>query len=78
MPQSGTPILTSVGASGQRSQDDIRVQHIAGTTMLRSDSIFPQQRLLVREDVELFLAEAFRRDGVVRAILHGLPGIGYS
>lgn len=45
---------------------------------VRSDSIFPQQRLLVRDDVELFLAEAFNRDGVVRAVLHGLPGIGCS
>jgi len=45
--------------------------------MLRSDLIFLQQRLLVRNDVESFLTEAFGRDGAVRVVLHGLPGIGY-
>lgn len=66
-------------ASFQRSQDIIRAERIRGpTTMLRNDSLFPQQRLLVRDDVELFLANAFHRDGVIRAVLHGLPGIGYS
>jgi hypothetical protein len=45
--------------------------------MLRSDSIFPYQRLLVRDDVESFLSKAFRQDGVIRAVLHGLLGAGY-
>jgi hypothetical protein len=45
--------------------------------MLRSDSIFPYQRLLVRDDVESFLTNAFCQDGVIRAVLHGLPGAGY-
>jgi methyl coenzyme M reductase subunit D len=47
-----------------------------GTALLRSDSIFPQQRLLIRQDVESFLTEAFHRSGIVRAVLHGLPGVG--
>lgn len=45
---------------------------------LRSDSIFLPQRLLVREDLELFLTEALKREGVVRVVLHGLPGTGKS
>jgi nucleoside phosphorylase len=44
--------------------------------MLRSDSIFLQERLLVRADIESFLVEAFSCNGHVRVILHGLPGVG--
>jgi hypothetical protein len=47
-----------------------------GLPMLRSDSIFLQERLLVRENVQSFLAEALSCSGHVRVILHGLPGIG--
>jgi hypothetical protein len=47
-----------------------------GLPMLRSDSIFLQERLLVRENVQSFLAEALSCTGHVRVILHGLPGIG--
>ena len=44
--------------------------------MLRSDSIFLQERLLVRADVQSFLTKAFSCSGHVRVVLHGLPGIG--
>lgn len=47
-----------------------------GLPMLRSDSIFLQERLLVRADVQSFLTEALSCNGRVRVILHGLPGIG--
>jgi hypothetical protein len=47
-----------------------------GLPMLRSDSIFLQERLLVRENVQSFLTEALSCSGHVRVILHGLPGIG--
>lgn len=47
-----------------------------GLPMLRSDSIFLQERLLVRADVHSFLTEALSCNGHVRVILHGLPGIG--
>jgi hypothetical protein len=50
-----------------------------GTTnllYLRSGSIFLQERLLVRTDVQSFLTEALSCSGHVRVILHGLPGIG--
>jgi hypothetical protein len=59
-------------------QDVAEASPAAGLVqMLRSDSIFLPQRLLHRSDVNLFLDETFRRDGVVRALLHGLPGVGY-
>ncbi|KAF3158656.1 hypothetical protein TWF788_004544 [Orbilia oligospora] len=47
-------------------------------TVLHSDSIFLQERLLVREDILSFLTEAFNGDGSARVVLHGLPGIGKS
>ena len=47
-----------------------------GLPMLRSDSIFLQERLLVRADVQSFLTKAFSCSGHVRVVLHGLPGIG--
>jgi hypothetical protein len=47
-----------------------------GLPMLRSDSIFLQERLLVRENVQSFLTGALSCSGHVRVILHGLPGIG--
>ena len=47
-----------------------------GFPMLRSDSIFLQERLLVRANVQSFLTQAFSCTGHVRVILHGLPGIG--
>ena len=47
-----------------------------GLSMLRSDSIFLQERLLVLADVQSFLTEALTCNEHVRAILHGLPGIG--
>ena len=47
-----------------------------GFPMLRSDSIFLQERLLVLADVQSFLTEALSCDEHVRVILHGLPGIG--
>ncbi|MCJ1438071.1 hypothetical protein MMC27_007458 [Xylographa pallens] len=49
-----------------------------GLPMLRSDSIFLQERLLVRADIQSFLTEALSCNGNVRVILHGLPGIGKS
>jgi len=47
-----------------------------GLPMFRSDSIFPQERLLVRANVQSFLTQALSCSGHVRVILHGLPGIG--
>jgi hypothetical protein len=47
-----------------------------GLPLLRSDSIFLQEPLLVRDDVHSFLTEALSCNGHVRVILHGLPGIG--
>ena len=47
-----------------------------GLPMLRSDSIFLQERLLVLADVQSFLTEALSCDEHVRVILHGLPGVG--
>lgn len=56
----------------------MKAKHLSGTdVLLRSDSIFSQQRLIPREDVKKFLADAFRGAGIVRAVLNGLPGIGY-
>ncbi|KAH3958541.1 hypothetical protein HBH98_078060 [Parastagonospora nodorum] len=53
-------------------------QGIANLLDLRSGSIFLQERLLARTDVQSFLTEAFSCSGHVRVILHGLPGIGKS
>lgn len=47
-----------------------------GLPILRSDSIFLQQRLLARDDIQSFLIRALSCSGRVRVILHGLPGIG--
>jgi hypothetical protein len=47
-----------------------------GLPMLRSDSVFLQERLLVLADVQSFLTEALSCNEHVRVILHGLPGIG--
>lgn len=47
-----------------------------GLPIFRSDSIFLQERLLVRDDVQSFLTEALSCSGHARVILHGLPGIG--
>ncbi|RVD80592.1 uncharacterized protein DFL_008487 [Arthrobotrys flagrans] len=47
-------------------------------TTLHSDSIFLQQRLLVREDILSFLMGVFYEKGSVRVALHGLPGVGKS
>ncbi|KAF3274689.1 hypothetical protein TWF970_007676 [Orbilia oligospora] len=47
-------------------------------TVLHSDSIFLQPRLLVREDILSFLTGAINGDGSARVVLHGLPGIGKS
>jgi hypothetical protein len=55
----------------------MKAKHHSGTSILRSDSIFSQQRLIPREDVKEFLADAFRGAETVRAVIHGLPGIGY-
>jgi hypothetical protein len=63
-----------------RLKEEIQKRQCGQATMnllgLRSDSIFLQERLLVRADVESFLTEAFSCSGRVRVILHGLPGIG--
>ena len=47
-----------------------------GLPILRSDSIFLQERLLVHVNVQTFLTEALSCNGHVRVILHGLPGTG--
>lgn len=46
------------------------------SSTFRSDSIFLQERLLIRADVQSFLTEALSCNGHVRVVLHGLPGIG--
>jgi len=43
----------------------------------RSNSIFLQERLVVRPEVQSFLSEAMGCHGHVRAVLQGIPGIGY-
>ncbi|TGJ78939.1 hypothetical protein E0Z10_g9818 [Xylaria hypoxylon] len=47
-----------------------------GLPVLQNDSIFLQERLLVRSDVQSFLTQALGCSGHVRVVLHGLPGIG--
>ncbi|KAK6356949.1 hypothetical protein TWF718_001286 [Orbilia javanica] len=45
---------------------------------LHNDSIFLQQRLLVREDIISTLRKTFCQNGSARVVLHGLPGMGKS
>ncbi|KAK0701129.1 hypothetical protein B0T21DRAFT_379239 [Apiosordaria backusii] len=47
-----------------------------GLPILRSSSIFLQERLLIRSDLQSSLSEALSCTGQVRAVLDGLPGIG--
>ncbi|KAK3613199.1 hypothetical protein LTR22_028256, partial [Elasticomyces elasticus] len=49
-----------------------------GLPILRNDSIFLQDRLLVHSDLQTRLLEAVSCNKHVRIVLHGLPGIGKS
>lgn len=70
-------IIFQRSTADNRGKGIVKGKGVYDSHMLRSGSIFPDQRLLVGDDVESFLTEAFRQVGVVRAVLHGLPGAGY-
>lgn len=47
-----------------------------GLPLLRSDSLFLLERLLVRVDIEIFLTNVLTGIGRARVVLHGLLGTG--
>lgn len=44
--------------------------------LLKSERIFPQESILIREDVLSFLNRSLSNEGNARAVLYGLPGVG--